>query len=275
MSKMISYAQNHEDVLLARLFPAGHRGFYIDIGANHPTNCSITRYFSGAGWTGINVEPGKIFSVLDEARPNDVNLNVAVSENRGQATFYEYPDRSTDSTLCESVAQSNDKEFGADCMKRTVETLSLADIFAEHVGARTVDFLSIDVEGHELNVVRGADWKRFRPRVVVVEATRPHSRQNADLAWEKPLLANDYLYAAFDGLNRFYVRKEDSAFLELLKAPVCVFDEFTSYHHLFELERVRQEKAQPVEVTFGTLVAHARKLAGKSVRRLFGERRAA
>jgi len=271
MTKMISYAQNHEDVLLARLFPKQYKGFYIDIGSNHPTHCSVTRYFSGEGWTGINVEPGKIFSVLEKERPNDVNLNVAVSDRRGQATFYEYPDRSTDSTLCESVADANAQEFGAACLKHIVETLTLNDICAEYVGDRTIDFLAIDVEGHEMNVVRGMDWRRWRPRVVIVEATRPHSRENADLSWESMLIDNDFLFAAFDGLNRFYVRSEDAALLPRLKAPVCVFDEFTSHRHILDLERVRHATLRDAKrKTLMKRIADAGRRAGQSVRRLCG-----
>ena len=276
MTKMISYAQNREDVLLSRLFPQGYKGFYVDIGSNHPTHCSITRYFSGEGWTGINVEPGQIFSVLKEGRPNDINLNVAVSDKRGQATFFEYPDRSTDSTLCAAVADDNDHQFGATCNKRVVETRTLTDICDEYVGSRSIDFLAIDVEGHELNVVRGMDWRRWRPRVVIVEATRPHSSENADLTWEQMLLENDYLYAAFDGLNRFYVRKEDDSLLGLLKAPVCVFDEFTSYHHLLELEQARQSALRASgKGRCASLFTKARRSVAQSFRRLLGAERKA
>ena len=76
---MISYAQNFEDVMIARLFDAGYRGFYVDIGAAHPEFLSVTRHFYDQGWSGINVEPSLRFHpLLCAARPNDINLQCAI-----------------------------------------------------------------------------------------------------------------------------------------------------------------------------------------------------
>src|SRR4051794_37044121 len=86
---MISYAQNYEDVVLARVLADVSRGFYVDVGANHPEQDSITRHFSDHGWRGINIEPGRFYTDLAAARPRDVNLHVAVSMVAGPVTFYE------------------------------------------------------------------------------------------------------------------------------------------------------------------------------------------
>jgi FkbM family methyltransferase len=233
---MISYAQNHEDVLLRRLFAPDFTGFYIDVGANDPVGCSVTKHFYDRGWSGINVEPGRIFERLREARRRDVNLNVALSDRPERALFYEYPSRPGDSTLSPEVAEANSR-FRAPRVVREVEVTTLAEVCAAHVGPRPVDFLSIDVEGHEARVIAGADWRRWRPRVVLVEATRPHTPQEADLEWEPALLSHGYRFGLFDGLNRFYVRQEDADLLRLLKSPVCVFDDYVPYHHLLALHR--------------------------------------
>ena len=79
---MVSYAQNHEDVLLDRAFPRGKPGFYIDVGANEPVRNSVTKHFYELGWHGINVEPAAHpFALLAAERERDVNLNVAVSDS--------------------------------------------------------------------------------------------------------------------------------------------------------------------------------------------------
>ena len=77
---MISYAQNREDVLLARVFHDVKAGFYVDVGANDPEHCSVTKHFYDLGWRGINFEPGRVFEKLAAARPRDINLNVAASD---------------------------------------------------------------------------------------------------------------------------------------------------------------------------------------------------
>jgi FkbM family methyltransferase len=267
MERMISYAQNREDVLLARLFPAGYRGFYVDIGANHPVNCSVTCHFYKHGWSGINVEPGRIFKELQAARPRDTNLNVAISDRSGEATFYEYPDRTTDSTLSAAVFDDNQK-FDADCIKRTIPTTSLRELCERHVGDRTIDFMSIDVEGLEKMIIDNGDWRKYRPRVVIIEATRPHSRETADISWENTLLANGYLFANFDGLNRYYVREEDRGFLEKLDSPVCVHDEFDCYHTIVRIQH-EVARAQAAQRDSGSWLGQIRRhcsrlLSGKS-----------
>ncbi|MGH9038853.1 MAG: FkbM family methyltransferase, partial [Acidimicrobiia bacterium] len=87
-----SYAQNYEDVLLTRVFPPGLTGFYIDVGANDPVQHSITKRFYDQGWHGINIEPARSpFERLVAARPRDVCLNVGLSDEPGQLSFYELP----------------------------------------------------------------------------------------------------------------------------------------------------------------------------------------
>src|SRR5262245_20792552 len=89
---MVSYAQNAEDVLLDRLCPRGLKGFYIDVGAHHPVQGSLTKHFYDQGWRGVNVEPAsEPMAELVAARPRDVNLAVGLSDQVGTLTLYEAP----------------------------------------------------------------------------------------------------------------------------------------------------------------------------------------
>ena len=85
----VSYAQNGEDVLLHRVFGGQETGFYVDVGAYHPVIGSITKAFYDRGWSGINIEPGSVFAELAEARPRDVNLQMAVLDHAGEVAFVE------------------------------------------------------------------------------------------------------------------------------------------------------------------------------------------
>lgn len=223
---MISYAQNHEDVLLERVFREVKRGFYVDVGANDPTLYSVTRHFYDKGWRGINVEPSTIFHRLRQERTRDINLNVAVSDRCGPVTFYETTDPDTGtSSLARELSEAL-KSLNVKRVSRTVEAMTLAAILEEYAPPE-IDFMSIDVEGHEREVLLGNEWSRFRPRVLVIEATLPCTAIPCHDMWEDVVLAADYVFAFFDGLNRYYVRKESPDLLERLTVPVNVLDNYT------------------------------------------------
>jgi FkbM family methyltransferase len=236
---MTSYAQNHEDVLLARLFPRGLTGFYIDVGANDPLNNSITKYFYDLGWKGINVEPAREpFDRLVAARERDVNLNIGLSDKPGSLTFFEFPPEVVAVSTFSAAQAEWHRDNGIPAVERTVEVKTLADVCEEHVGG-TIDLLSVDVEGLERQVLEGADWSRWRPRVVVVEATQPATTIPTHDQWEHLLLDSGYLFGAFDGLNRYYVRNEDSELLPALATPVNVTDDYVPYQYLKPIQDLR------------------------------------
>jgi FkbM family methyltransferase len=234
---MISFAQNAEDVVLGRCFRDQDSGRYIDIGAAHPTDHSVTRHFYEAGWRGINVEPHPEFlRLLQEARPEDVNLGCAVGHPSGRSTFFLGPfEHPGGSTLCREVAA----QAWTDPLARTidVQVISLDELFDRYVGdGTTIDFLKVDVEGSEREVIAGCAWQRWRPRVLIVEATVPNTEVQCHGEWEPILLRSGYDLALFDGLNRFYVRHEDPALVDRLAAPANVFDNWVPAR-LAQLER--------------------------------------
>jgi hypothetical protein len=102
---------------------------------------------------------------------------------------------------------------------------TLADIFAEFRPSR-IDFLKVDVEGAEEEVLQGANWRDFRPRIVLVEATRPNTQQVACDIWESILTGAGYEFAWFDCLNRFYIRSEEPNLRVALARPPSYFDNF-------------------------------------------------
>jgi FkbM family methyltransferase len=229
----VSFAQNQEDVVLARaLHPDDRSGFWIDVGAGDPVADSVTAAFSARGWRGINLEPlPEEFERICAARPHDVNLQVAVGATRGRARLYEGPPENRgSSTLVAEIAERY-RMAGEQFEPIDVDVTTLADIVKEHAPA-TVDFLKIDVEGSERDVLEGADWSEFHPRIVVVEATEPNGTRSTHEAWESILLANSYELALFDGLNRFYASTDEPELLAQLAAPASVHDEFIPHRWL-------------------------------------------
>jgi FkbM family methyltransferase len=239
---MISYAQNAEDVVLRRLFPPGYQGLYIDVGANNPLEETVTRHFYEEGWHGINIEPGGTFHQLVAHRPRDVNLNLGLSNMVGAKTFHEFIDHPGFSTYCDAEARVHCREHGYRCVERSVPVTTLKAVCDAHVH-RPIDFISIDVEGHERQVLEGGDWERFRPVAVVIEATRPDTTIPTHRQWEDILWQADYRFALFDGLNRYYIRGEDSHLVSRLSAPANCTDDFVLYRHLKQVADLQNRMA--------------------------------
>ena len=280
---MLSYAQNAEDVVLARAFGDRPGGFYVDVGASHPELGSVTKHFYDRGWHGVNVEPDPAsYALLCEARPRDVNLRLALSDRAGRARLYQPSGAPGGGSTLRADLAARLRHADAALVEVDVELLTLADVCARHAGG-AIDFLKIDVEGSEEEVIRGGDWARYRPRVVLVEATEPGSAVPSHAAWEPLLLAVRYQLALFDGLNRFYVRAEDAALMPRLAVPANVHDAWEPHRyvtkimamerHAAELEArlAEQERyAADVREHFERCQAWAKVLEDK-VRRLEGE----
>lgn len=233
---MRSYAQVAEDVRLERVFRHQPEGFYVDVGAGDPVVDSLTKHFYERGWRGIDVEPDRqLAHRLRMDRPRDVVLEAVCSDRVGQVELFETGHADGWSTVEQSTAEAVQRLLGVSMVGRAVPATTLARLCEEHVTGE-IDFLKIDVEGHEESVIRGADWRRWRPRVLIVEATLPHTPKPSHEHWEELLVAEEYLPAAFDGVNRFYVRAEDEALVAVLEPPVTVLDEFETHRYLTAVE---------------------------------------
>ncbi len=233
---MISYAQNAEDVVLARLFRRQAEGRYVDVGAGDPVEDSVTKHFYDRGWSGVNIEPvPELVDRLREARPRDVTLPVALGAEAGRATLHVVPEAWGRATLDDELARRYRDHERWRVEDVEVEITTLAAVLDSCPG--DVDFLKVDVEGAERDVFAGADWTRHRPRVLVVEATEPGSPAPTHGQWEPILLDAGYRCALFDGLNRFYAQADDTEALECLSVPANVFDEFERH----EVARMRAE----------------------------------
>lgn len=225
----ISYAQNFEDVLLWRALGHVKDGFYIDVGANDPEEHSVTKAFYDAGWHGINIEPLPLYRDLFAAeRPRDINLSIAVGSSAGSLTLFDVPSVPGWASPELAVAEMH-RATGHEVHEVKVPVRTLASVCEEHARG-DIHFLKVDVEGHEGEVLRGMDFGRFRPWVVVVEATLPNSRQTNHEQWESLVTTHGYRFAHFDGLNRYYVADEHAELADVLSVQPNVFDAFISHH---------------------------------------------
>ncbi len=193
----ISFSQEGEDILLKRLLGAKkENGFYIDVGAHHPKRFSNTYYFYCKGWRGINIDamPDSMLA-FQKDRPRDINLEMGVSEVQGELLYYIFNDPALN-TFSKSEAQKKDALTGYEIIeKRTVATFRLEDILEKHLPSKQdINFMSIDVEGLDLEVIHSNNWKKFRPQLVLAEDLEKLSLQDLpqQSAIYKIMLQNDY-----------------------------------------------------------------------------------
>jgi len=216
----ISYAQNFEDIRLWRALKTVENGFYIDVGANDPTHDSVTKAFYDHGWTGINVEPmPNYYESLCQQRPKDTNLQCVAGESAENLTFYGIAGTGL-STVDPAMAQMH-KDAGMDVRSQTVQSRTLTSICEEHVQGRPIHFLKIDVEGHEETVLRGMDFSRWRPWIILIETP-----WNRDQTWEHLVIDAGYQSILFDGINTYYLAEEHLNLKPAFDIPPCNLDEF-------------------------------------------------
>lgn len=251
---MISYAQNGEDVVLWRALGGVSAGRYVEVGANHPRDDSATRAFYDRGWSGITIEPVPYFADLQRAeRPRDHLVQAAITNtSRGQITLHVVAGTGL-STIVDAVSDRH-ADAGIDHVDLLVPTLRLDDVLAESGWAgEDIHFMLIDVEGAERDVLQSVDLSRWRPWVLVVEATEPNSTVTTHSDWEPQLLAQGYEYCLFDGVSRFYVAAEKADLLRApLSYPACVLDNY----HTLSLTTTLQERQELLDQT-----AHWRTIA--------------
>jgi FkbM family methyltransferase len=247
--RFISYAQNAEDVVLWRALRHLPKGRYVEVGANHPTQSSITRAFYDRGWTGIEIEPVTQFVEAFRAqRPDDVVVQAAVTDSDAETvTLHVIADTGL-STLDDAIGEKH-RSQGWTTREETVPARRLDDILDEHLATGDdIHFMVVDTEGSERGVLASVDLRRWRPWVLVVEATAPNSTVPVHGAWEPLVVAAGYEFCLFDGLSRFYVAEEHAATLRpALTTPANPLDDFLTYqqHELEqELASARAELAQ-------------------------------
>lgn len=167
-----SYSQEGEDILLRRTLHMRQTGFYVDVGAHHPFRFSNTFAFYERGWSGINIDANpETKRLFDEHRPRDKNLHCLISEVDGQNYSFDlYNEPALNSAISER--RKSLTESGYYKLEQTIELQSkrLSTILKENLSSgQKIDFMSVDVEGLDLQVLRSNDWSRFRPDIVIAE----------------------------------------------------------------------------------------------------------
>jgi len=204
---MVSYTQFGEDIVFSYVLRDIDGIFYIDIGAYHPSIASVTKWlYDSKRASGINIEPlNREYNLLCADRQRDININAAVGSKEEELVLYSC---GGDSTL---ITEYADERFSP--IKTSVITLK--QVCEKYISEnQDIHFLKIDVEGFEKEVLLGADFNKYRPWLIMLEATKPWTMIPTHSEWEYILEEHQYEFVKQYDINRFYIAKEKSYLAE-------------------------------------------------------------
>lgn len=166
------YGQAGEDAIISKTFSfviPVKNGRYVDVGSFHPYRHSNTYILYKAGWTGVNIDPRPGSKALfDRHRPKDINIEAGIAAENGTMTYYMISEDSTMNTF----SRDNLAELGMlDHVKKTIDVpvYSLRTLLEMYPEVSTIDYLNIDAEGFEMEILQGIEFDRHSPKVISIE----------------------------------------------------------------------------------------------------------
>ena len=168
----LAYSHWGIDLIITKLLNSKNKGIYIDVGCHHPflNNHSYLLYKSG--WEGINIDIDyNSIDMFNFFRKSDVNIQTAVTNHKGEVDLYFYHNRAAKNTIS--------KEFGSNAKeKKKINSDTLNNIIENSKFKNSkIDFVSIDVEGNEMNVLNGFNLKKYKPKLILLEFIIPNKKE--------------------------------------------------------------------------------------------------
>ena len=173
MTPNLCYSQNGEDLILNRFLDNKKEGFFVDVGAHHPIRFSNTFLFYKKGWSGINIDamPGSM-AAFNKIRPKDINVEKGIALKNDKLTFYQF-NESALNTFSKEEAFSKNKDGYKIIKRNLIEVDTLENILDKYMPINTkIDFLNIDAEGKDEEVLISNNWVKYKPSYILVEILR-------------------------------------------------------------------------------------------------------
>lgn len=203
------YSQFAEDVTVGRLFPKSFKGFFVDVGCFHPKKYNNTYKLYKKGWRGINIDidPIKIVG-FDIARPKDTNIASAVGNMDGEMEYYSNGFYSLTSSLDQSFAEKKSRESKKDFIVKKTPCHKLTTLIDQtDYKGREIDFLSVDAEGYDMEVLKSLDFAKYNPKLIAVESHHQLFNKIQDTDVYKYLLSLEYTLVGWCGLSLIMASK--------------------------------------------------------------------
>ncbi len=208
---LFNSSQLNEEKYILKIFRNSYKGNFVDLGCFHPTRHNNTFKLYKAGWRGINIDLNKFsIDLFNFARPEDINLCTAVSNKKGSAKLYYLGDLATQNTIEKNNLNLINKHFlikKKDIKIKKIKTQRLDSILKKY-NLKKIDFMNIDIEGHELKVLRSLNLKNFDIKVICIEIFNHNklSKENNSKVL-KYLKENNYLLKYKTAINYIFEKK--------------------------------------------------------------------
>ena len=211
------YSFSGVDVIIENIFRLKNNGIYVDVGCQHPIKNNNTYLLFKKGWNGLNIDLDKDnIDLFNVARPNDQNINVAISNKIGETDLYFYHKKSPINTIDK---KTSDYQKASISEIKKIKTNTLTNIIKNSKYKNSkIDLLSIDVEGHEREVLEGFDFSICRPDVIVIEYLDLSAKKievknlNIDNLFKtdlyKFLISKNYILANYIYSDLIFINKE-------------------------------------------------------------------
>lgn len=167
-----SYSSEGEDMILRKIFYKKEKGFYVDIGAYHPKKASNTYYFYKKGWSGINIDamPGSM-KLFNRLRKRDINLEIPIGREGEVVKYYEFEDKALNGFESDSLLAKDQSKVQNQLRRiHQLKSQSLNSILETYLPkSQTIDFISIDVEGQEFQILESFEFEKYKPSWLLIE----------------------------------------------------------------------------------------------------------
>ena len=201
-------AQYGEDIVISELLKkikVDNPGFFVDIGAHHPSIFSNTYVLYKRGWNGINIEADpELLKNFFNSRQRDINLNIGIGSSPGRLPFFRF-DATTLSTFSESQAEIYKRDGHKLIEILDIPICTMQEVFERHCNQISIDFLSIDIEGYEMEALKGNDWDKYRPKLISCETINDKDRIDEFLS--KMFYEKYFLFQQLFCSKRFFTPK--------------------------------------------------------------------
>ncbi len=257
MKTFFSFSQALEDLEIYNLLKSINLCDFrwVDVGANDPYDLSVTKFFSNFGGHGVNIEPQPwLIERLNLDRPDDINLQVGISNENGEMTLY------GEGVLASFV------DDGSSSVKTVVPVVTLSNICNENLNLdEQLHLLKIDVEGFEKQVLEGADFVKYRPWVICIESSEPESGEPSYDEWEDIIIKSDYVFLGQLKWNRFYCAKEQINNISEFKTEEELRKEYTviRYDEVYQAVKFKQRMNPIYKFLYSGFLYPLRKMYSK------------
>ena len=207
--KKLTYSQNQEDLFINDYFKDLKSGFYIDIGCYHPIRYNNTALLFNRGWRGINIDMNQTsIDLFNLIRKSDINICAAISDTHNEVTQFTDHLFSPINTINKNFSKIISKKLSTKkFLEKKIITYTFDQIIKKNkIEIDIIDFLNIDVESHDFEVLQSIDLLKFKPKIICIEIE--NSLDNNDKKIKNYLEKYNYYLIKKIGLNGIFENKK-------------------------------------------------------------------